>query len=79
MKFKEIKDLSKVDLDNRLVELKKDLMKIKAEVSVSNPKNPGRISVIKKTIARILTVSKDMKESKSPTKLEKQKEGDKKA
>ena len=64
MKVKEIRAMNKTDLDSRLVELKKDLMKIKAEVSVSNPKNPGRVKQIKRTIARIITVqNKNQKEA----------------
>jgi len=59
MKFsiKEIKDMSKEDLDGRLSELKKELIKVNAQRSTkSSMKNPEQLKQIKKTIARILTV-----------------------
>ncbi len=60
--------MSKDDLNVRLVELKKDLMKINAEASVSNPKNPGKISQIKKTIAKILTITNENNKQKGEIK-----------
>lgn len=52
----ELKNLSKQDAEGKLFELKKELMKLKAQVSRGTPpENPGRIRSIKRTIARILT------------------------
>lgn len=62
MKVKEIRAMDKKDLDNRLYELKLDLMKEKGNVKRGRSvKNPGRIRVLRKDIARILTVKKEVK------------------
>jgi large subunit ribosomal protein L29 len=66
MKYtKELKGLSTEDLKKRLVELKKELLKLNVQVATgSNPENPGMLRLIKKNIARILTLLK-MKEDSS--------------
>lgn len=57
MRFKELKGMSKAELDERLKEIKKQLMKDNTQVSTgTTPKNPGLIKANKKTIARILTI-----------------------
>ena len=58
MKFADIKKMSKEDLDKKLVELRKDLMKENAQIATgTTPKSPGKIKVMKKTIAKILAIS----------------------
>lgn len=66
MKATEIRASNEQDLNLRVSELKKELMKLNAEAAVSNPKNPGKIKQIKKTIARIHTILNE----KSKTKME---------
>ncbi|MBI2647676.1 50S ribosomal protein L29 [Candidatus Woesearchaeota archaeon] len=57
MKAKQLRLMGELDLENKLVELKKELMKINSQVATGTiPKNPGKIRVIKRTIARILTI-----------------------
>ena len=59
MKIKEIQGMSKEELDNKLEELKKELMKINAQIATgTTPKSPGNVTQIKKTIARISTIKK---------------------
>ena len=56
IKKSEFKQMSKVQLNEKLNELKKELMKYNAQVSTGTvPENPGKIKSIKKTIARINT------------------------
>ena len=59
--MKSVKELGKLKEDalgNRLSELNKDLMKLRSQVASGTvPKNPGRIRVIRKTIARIHTIN----------------------
>ena len=56
--------MAKEDLNARLEELRKDLIKQNAQIATgTTPKSPGQIKQMKKTIARILTVMKS-KESK---------------
>ena len=58
--MKVVKELSKLkdeSLEEKLTELKKELMKLLSQVAAGTvPRNPGRIKVIKKTIARIHTI-----------------------
>lgn len=55
MKTNEIKNLDIANLEQKMLELKKELMKINAQKSIGTvPKNPGNIKKIKKTIAKIL-------------------------
>ena len=57
MKAKEIRSMSKEDLDAKLNELKKELIKLNAQISTgTTPKSPGQVRQIKKNIARILTI-----------------------
>ena len=54
---KELSALKDQELENRLAELNKELMKFRSQVaSRTVPKNPGRIRAVKKTIARIHTI-----------------------
>ena len=56
-KNKELNQMDKVQIEARLKELKKELMKINTQKSTgSTPENPGKIKQIKRTIARILTI-----------------------
>ena len=57
MKAKELKVMNDSDLDSKLIELKKELMKINSQIAVGTvPKNPGKVKDIKRTIAKILTI-----------------------
>ena len=66
MKYnKELKGFSVEELNQRLVEFKKELLKLNVQVATgSNPENPGKLRLIKKNVARILTLLK-MKEDSS--------------
>jgi len=59
MKIKEIKVMSEEELSNKLEELKKELMKINAQIATgTTPKSPGSVRQIKKTISKILMIKK---------------------
>ena len=65
MKNKEIKNLSKAELEEKLAEIRKQLMKDNTQASSGTiPKNPGMIKANKKTIAKILTIIKQTEEKK---------------
>ena len=54
MKGRELRGLGDVELRQKLDELYKDIMKENAQIATgTTPKNPGKIKVMKKTIARI--------------------------
>jgi large subunit ribosomal protein L29 len=56
MKFKEILSMSDDELRQKEKDLKKELMKLRAQIAIgTNPESPGRIGQIRKTLARIQT------------------------
>ncbi len=57
MKSKELRAIDELNLENKMIELKKELMKIKSQIAIGTaPKNPGKVRDIKRTIAKILTI-----------------------
>ena len=53
----ELVQMDEKTLNEKLTELKMELIKINAQISMGTlPENPGRIKEIRKTIARILTL-----------------------
>ena len=58
LRFKDAQKLSEKELTQKKAELRKDLMRLKSQAaSGTAPENPGKIKEIKRTIARILTIS----------------------
>jgi large subunit ribosomal protein L29 len=69
MKAKEIRSMSKDDLKAKLEELKKELIKINAQISTgTTPKSPGQVKQVKKNIARILTIINEKSQEVKGTK-----------
>ena len=57
MKIKDLRSMSKEDLNSKLTELRKELIKHNAQIATgTTPKSPGQIKEIKKTIAKIMTI-----------------------
>ncbi len=55
---KELNELNEEALNKRLSELRKEMMKFRSQVASGTiPRNPGRIRVIRRTIARIHTIN----------------------
>ena len=62
---KEINNLSVADLKNKLVEIKKQLMKHNAQIAIGIvPKSPGLVKETKKAIAKIKTILHQKEETK---------------
>lgn len=56
----ELKDLPSMGLQERLVEFKKELLKLNVQVATgANASNPGKLRKTKKNIARVLTLLKE--------------------
>lgn len=55
MKSNEIRDLTPIELDKKLVELKSELFSLRFQQAVNQLENPMRIKTVKKDIARIKT------------------------
>ena len=52
--------MNEFDLDNKLIELKKELMKLNSQIAIGTvPKSPGKVKEIKRTIAKILSVNNE--------------------
>ena len=60
MKASEIRKLSPKELDAKLLELKDELFKLRFQQAINQLENPMRISAVKKDIARIKTVQRDI-------------------
>ena len=60
MKASEIRKLSADEMNAKLLELKDELFKLRFRQAVNQLDNPMRISAVKKDIARILTVQRDI-------------------
>ena len=57
MKAKELKVMNEIDLENKSIELKKELMKINSQIAIGTvPKSPGKVKEMKRTIAKIITI-----------------------
>ena len=60
MKTKELKLMNEADMENRMTDLKKELMKISSQIAIGmSPKNPSKKNEIKRTIAKILTIKQE--------------------
>ena len=56
--------MEKASLNDAVIEMKKELVKMNAQVATGTAlKNPGQLKSIKKSLARILTISNDNKKN----------------
>ena len=60
MKASEIRKMSAAELDAKLRELKDELFKLRFQQAINQLDNPMRISAVKKDIARVLTVLREI-------------------
>lgn len=68
IKNKELRKLNNQELQNKLIELKKDLIKVNAQIAAGTvPENSGNVKNLKKTVARILTIKNQKKEDVKKT------------
>jgi len=60
LRTREIRKLAGRELDEKLLELKKELMRLRSQVASGTlPESPGKIKEIKRTLARIKTIQKE--------------------
>lgn len=65
LRVKEIRNLSGKDIEKRAAELKLEMAKERANISIgATTTSPGKIKEIRRTIARINTIKKEMAEKK---------------
>ncbi len=60
MRAVDLRKLSGSELDTKLLELKDELFKLRFQQAINQLDNPMRISVVKKDIARIKTIQRDV-------------------
>lgn len=79
LRAKEIRNMSRGDRQKRLNELQTELMRLKTMVKAGGSiENPARVSQLRKTIARILTIENEpmpVKEEKKKKEKKRPKEG----
>lgn len=56
MKAKELREMTLVELNDKLVELKQELFNLRFQLAVNQLENPMRIKAVKRDIARIKTI-----------------------
>ncbi len=67
----DFKQMNDSQLNEKLSDLKKELMKINTQISTgTTPENPGRVKEVKKTLARIITALNLRKQKKGVEKKE---------
>ena len=59
MKAAEVRDMTTLELGNKLSDLKKELFALRFQLAVNQLDNPTRLMAVKKDIARIKTVMRE--------------------
>ncbi len=59
LKAKEIRDMTNVELNTKLVELKNELFNLRFQLATGQLDNTGKIKGVKKNIARVQTVLRE--------------------
>lgn len=65
MKAKEFRELTEVELQEKLKNLKEELFHLRFQSAVNQLENPMRIKAVKKDIARVLTVLREYEDKDS--------------
>jgi len=66
MKIKELSAMNEEDLNKKIIEAKKELIKLNSQVaSGTTPKSPSQVRQLKRTVAKILTI---LNQNKNKTK-----------
>ena len=60
LKAKEIRDMTNVELNPKLVDLKNELFNLRFQLATGQLDNTGKIKGVKKNIARVQTVLREM-------------------
>ena len=65
MRAKEVREMSLVELQDKLNDLKAELFNLRFQLAVNQLDNPMRIKAVKKDIARIMTVMQGLNAKES--------------
>ncbi|MEA1939281.1 MAG: 50S ribosomal protein L29 [Candidatus Caldatribacteriota bacterium] len=72
MKTKELRDLSIEELEKKLVDFKDELFSLRFQMVTGQLGNPMRIKEVKRDIARVMTILKEIKLQKDEIKKTKE-------
>ncbi len=59
MKAKEVRQLTAVELDSKLLELKTELFNLRFQLATGQLDNPQQIKTVRKNIARVKTIIRE--------------------
>ena len=59
MKVKEIRQLTEVELDSKLLELKAELFNLRFQLATGQLDNPLQVKTVRKNIARVKTIIRE--------------------
>jgi large subunit ribosomal protein L29 len=59
MKVNDIRDMSEVELEQKITSLKEELFNLRFQLATGQLENPLRIREVKKTIARVKTIQRE--------------------
>jgi large subunit ribosomal protein L29 len=59
MKIQQIRDMTDQEIENTLKTLRKELFNLRFQLATHQLHNPARIRIVKKDIARLLTVKRE--------------------
>lgn len=65
MKAQEIRELTESELELKLADLKEELFNLRFQHAINQLDNPMRIKAVKKDIARVSTVIRELKDSEA--------------
>ena len=60
MAIKEFKELNLKELNDKLIDLKDELYKLRFQLAINQLENPMRITAVKKDIARVKTLIREL-------------------
>ncbi len=63
MKASEVREMTTLELDNKLADLKKELFALRFQHAVNQLDNPMRLKAVKKDIARVKTILRERSDS----------------
>lgn len=59
MKAAEVRDMTDLELDTKLADLKKELFALRFQHAINQLENPMRLKAVKKDIARVKTILRE--------------------
>jgi len=65
LRTKDIRNMTEKEQNDKLEDLRKELMKLRSQIAMGSlPESPGRVKELRRTVARILTVTRKGREVK---------------